>query len=587
MTEQDMERRLQKASADIKNLLEDSAVSAHLDEETRALLAERPELLGWYPGEAIVNEIAGIVRPLTGLATEVEGVAKRAVHAAIQEAVGDVRKIRTMLNHVVEDVEGGVGTIAHDVTQAIVHEVITPLEDKLTIIANQIVNELPFVSLIEFMLTTAKEYETRIIYVLNSLQRLEWAIEGVDLKTKPRLEMKLNSLATIVEELLEWLWNNSLPYVLVNLVSDPTIKNLISKIIPVPTGNANFLYIWLSEPDIEPEEREFRKQLVACVDQFVRDQRSTNGQLAIPVGSDAKTAVNLLSEFLSVIFSAIGGFAFRHPKVPSLTLPKLPWTSPPHPQRRPFDGAHIVSTGISRSISYTIKGAVGTVGRGVWEINIHNDAAVEGIASALASFIGALIQSVLHDLFWLLEIREIYEQEKTEQGNAGNLLDSWEVVPEGAGQDDPNIYWGVFLRTTIIPDELRKPLMKAMKATESEAGELRGVIQSYTAYMDAIRGYTDHQDGCSDETISINSVENATVDVKYSCSADSNRCPVIRAYCHGAIAVMTPEPSRSKDGRSYRCQLNPPPPKGATLYVRSNWGGSAHHPISKEVSEGS
>ena len=105
--------------------------------------------------------------------------------------------------------------------------------------------------------------------------------------------------------------------------------------------------------------------------------------------------------------------------------------------------------------------------------------------------------------------------------------------------------------------------------------------------MDAIRGYSDHQDGWSDETINIKSFENATVDVNYSCSADPNRCPVIRAYCHGAIAVMTPEYSRSKNGRSYRCQLNPPPPKGATLYVRSNWGGSAHDAISKGVSEGS
>lgn len=573
MPSENTDPRIQKAFGQLQTALNDPALSNYFDAESREVLMRHQELmLGWGKGpvsrlEEAVSELAGILKKLEGAAGDVERKAVKAASKAASDAVGDVKSVVQFVGKVETRVEHGATSVAHSVASTLAKDVLSPVEQKIAPVAKEVFERLPYQSLIKLMLREAEDYEKRLEYVMNSLYKLERAVTGNKLENSP-FKIKFKTIENDLVAIAGWVFRHTTLGMFISLIEDPTLKNVVSKIIPLPPKvEADFLHVWLTEKGVDPEEREFRKQLVACVDHFVRDHRAIRGNLAIPTGSSAKNATNLLSDFLSLLFSCVGGFAFRHPNVPSPTLPKLHWAKRHRPPRRPFDGADVVSTGVSRSISYAIKGAVGTIGRGAWEINAHNDALIEGIASGVASLVGALIQSLLHDLFWAVEIREIYNDQQKD------ALAHWPSVPDG--EADPTSCWGVTIRTKIVPQAWAKTLGDVIAKKEPE---LVGLLHSYTAYMDAIRPYTDPLGIGEDEKISIDSYEESPskLVITYECtSGDLERCPVIRAYCNGAATVMTPDSFGAKKKRTYTCAFDEVPPEDAMAYVRSGWGGSA------------
>jgi hypothetical protein len=331
---------------------------------------------------------------------------------------------------------------------------------------------------------------------------------------------------------------------------------------------------WINEDKVDPEEREFRKEMVAALDHYFRGKYGSKDHKGLLRAADQREAIQTLIDLTSVLFSTLFGYALRHPKLPSMSLPKLDWAHPFPGVVRHDDSAAEFAITFSRHLGYQVKAVTGLYLRGFWEVNTHNDALVESVSAIASNLFNTLIEAFLHNLLWSIEIHETYEE--TSKNSVWNW-DTKEAV-DGGG----TLSYQVFVRPGFL-SEVEAKILKSILARK-EADVLKKLLRDYGAYADALRPYREVElpVAAKDKVVidKVAAVKPETVKVSARSTHPANflSVPVLRAYCNGTALVMKATGTAGSKPQLYECTFasnGTNLKEGDTIHVRSNYGGAA------------
>jgi hypothetical protein len=183
----------------------------------------------------------------------------------------------------------------------------------------------------------------------------------------------------------------------------------------LPIGRLN---AWLNDPRTYPAgadtslERQFRVRLVAAVDAYVRGKTKGLDPAGTLTDSDGREAALVLSDVTCLFFDNVFHFIFEPECFPI--------------EEVDLDGIEDIGVKfanlVAREIRIAIRALIGLLFRGAWAFTINNKVLIEFIASLFASFFSAIIEAVLRNLTWSLQIVSCYPKALFGDATVGDVF---------------------------------------------------------------------------------------------------------------------------------------------------------------------
>lgn len=322
-------------------------------------------------------------------------------------------------------------------------------------------------------------------------------------------------------------------------------------------------------------ELEFRRELVAALDRYFRSASDSHGKLLR--ATDQRSSVEGLLDVVGVICSTVFGFVLRSsPNIPSACLPKLDFANPFAASVRADDFGDEVAATIARQIAQPLKAVLGVALNGVWIFTPNNQPLVEAVSGFLAHAVRSLIEFLLRDLFWSVEIHETYEND-TSQNDKLVKIDPWDTgerCPDG-----PKLVYRVYRHYGLLGNLEADTIGTLLTGSPL----LLDLLKDFVAYRAAIREYEGTLAlGVPSDDVSAKATFDGKTLVVTAKSDWTNLTipskPVLRAYYEGKPIVLTPE-SGDAHTETYTGRF-PNSVGGGQLWVGSNYGGSCTRLVS-------
>ena len=531
-----------------------------------------PELLGGTYGEYLWSWIAPIVNPILN---EIRGTITR-----VETAAETARKeLRALISHVETRVGTLENAIANKVYEAVHAQVVkgeTIVKDIFGTLTEPLKKELHAaveVFEIAFKLKKKKilDTEQRILWVADALafvlHNKEVSTLITDIGKILEADDNRQRIAAF-EEFVETIVVKSSPMLsfvslVVSWISDPKNFELPHFGMGLTPGR---LYEFLNGTDEKPvldEEREFRIELVSALDRYFHGEYEVP-QLAAMAGLggnnrngtndtalheaprqthsvDSKLAIQTLTDVIRIVLQTSFGFIFRAPHLPSLMAPKMSLLRPSvqlHQQPHLVAAKHASAT-MSRAISAPIKALSGLLFRGVWEVNAHNEALVELVASTISEIIGSITGTLTYSLFSLLEIREVYDDPKPIK----RCLLGWKTGAEWA-PGNPTFQAVVVAKGMLgnekLEDDFYDVINDLLEDAEnnSRVSMIENLLKDYGAYLELSRDC--HEPDLTDNSIKVDlkpSADSILVTATFT-DTDKDLPVVLRVYADGQHKIM-------------------------------------------------
>ncbi len=562
-----------------------------------------PELLGGY-GEYLWSWVAPIVNPILDVIRGTISSVERTAKKARDELSGLIDKVETR----VDTLENAIANKVYEAVHAQVVEGETIVRDIFGTLTEPLKKELH--AAVEVFEIAFKLKEKKI---LDTKQRIIWVADALAFVLRnEEISALITDIGTILEaeknddritafgDFVETIVVDSSPMLsfvklIVSWISDPEKFELPHFGMGLTPGR---LYEFLNGTVVNPvdgKEREFRIELVSALDRYFhgeyevpqlaamagRDGNNSNGTNNTTLHEaprqthsvDSKLAIQTLTDVIRIVLQTSFGFVFRAPHLPSLMAPKMSLLQPSaqlHHQPHLVAAKHASAT-MSRAISAPIKAVSGLLFRGVWEVNAHNEALVELVASTISEIIGSITGTLTYSLFSLLEIREVYDDPK----DINRCLLSWNTRAEWAHGNTTfqavvvvkgmlgnaaleNDFFGVI--TGLLEDAKNDKDKNGV----SRVSMIENLLKDYGAYLELSRDC--HEPDLTDNSITVDlkpSADSVLVTATFT-DTDKDLPVVLRVYADGQHKIM------GKDHTAELANLT----KGALVHVLA--GKSAH-----------
>lgn len=583
------------------------AFDAWVDEALQSLGPPRnPERLGaWYdPIVAAMESAFGtLLNPISKeiqTLTDSVGTVTTNVENVLEDTGSLVGKLVNGLETWVEDVGNAAANTAKRLAQegAITvsngaQEITAAIKTELLQEGGQFTHLLNHLTLVRSMENAGLEYADRFKISANSILTLVEAaapqakligdllgkIEKVLFGTRANgnCTEDVESVAEDLAELSFYLFEQSAGALvpLLMLMPAPERPGVLKKLFPtwVPpgtlsrwlNGTGDFSCAFDKDPQKRAEELAFRRRLVAALDQYFRTGSSTFGTLLR--GGDQRSGVDALLDLVSVLSSTVFGFVLRSPLVPSSGPQKAPFASYSPVVVRPDDVAGEMAATLSRHIVQPVRSMLSVVLNGLWAFSPNNQALVDAASGSVSHMLQSILEGVIGGVLWSFELHETYVDGSL--ADKDDLLSSWR-----SGET-----YGTGLRLQYClyrrPGFFANVTSDALKAL-LEIDTVQQLLQDYAAYREALVEYRGVGFTWNPDKITFDATFDATgVAITATSSWGNMRIPsvpVLRAYCNGIPAVLTPAQGPSTAGkRAYGGRID-----NVTIgpvWVRSNYGG--------------
>lgn len=204
-------------------------------------------------------------------------------------------------------------------------------------------------------------------------------------------------------------------------------------------------------------QREYRLRIVATADAYLREMQSASSVSSELTYSDRKLSPGLLSDAIATFIETTILFIFEPASYVGTSL-----------STEAFDdlGASFAAS-ISRQLRSTIRVTIGTLFRGVWLFSVQNEALIEMIASGIGSLFSSLIEGVVRNITWVVELKAKYKSD-----GLGSIHPDAPKIPSLDGYGSDAIEYVAFLRDTpSSPLPKMPPILSAF-------------LSDYAAYID-------------------------------------------------------------------------------------------------------
>ncbi len=359
----------------------------------------------------------------------------------------------------------------------------------------------------------------------------------------------------------------------------------------LPAGALNE---WLNNPDRYPNglkstlDREFRVRMVAAADAYVRgrlnDPDRPFTQTLTLTNSDERDSGNALADAVCLFFDTIIHFILEPECFPLTDI----------------DLYSIEDLGIrfgqllAREIRISIRALIGLVLRGFWGITVGNYVLIELIAVIIAVFFSAMIEAVIRNLTWSLQIVSCYPSALFD---GSPTSDTAPVDPKLDGAQLV-YYWPsaeTIANTGEVPDRLWYVAMVRAPGVTLPSGypkrykqddgtdewrAVTGLLRDFGAYLDTcyqrfrIESRFPKVEAADEVTITRAEIAGRTLTVWATTTATFEEPqPILRAYFCCRVVPLRPGPFA---GDPYTVEIDiEQAPRCIEVIVLSNRGGVA------------
>jgi hypothetical protein len=348
--------------------------------------------------------------------------------------------------------------------------------------------------------------------------------------------------------------------------------------IPMPRGlRGGELHSWINEPgQFKPFdaakpwrlslEREYRVRMVAALDAYVRQRLQTSVNDPISV-ADRRMSFESLSDVLGIFLETTIFFALEPDCFP---MSEAEWGG--------FDDIGVRLGSIAaKQLKIPIRGIIGMLLRGISFWSINNDSLIEFLASLISTVISSIIEAVLRNLAWSLQIVGCYRNFPTNSPGVIYHWDSLESVEDTHAAGD-------YLQYVVLLRQPQQQIPGDPITDLSTFPALPKLAKDIGAYMDVC--YQQYRLGSHfieelpKDTVHIVRAECVSGRLTIVATTDATfelPQPILRAYfcCH-KMPMRPGADSSDPYTIDLECRSLP---RRATVVVLSNRGGVAERQI--------